>query len=59
MRARLAPLRPDERRGAAYAEARRIADEDVSTCAAIGEHGAMLIRDAWNHAWANASPSTC
>ncbi len=48
MRARLAPLKPGERRVAAYAEASRIADEDVATCAAIGEHGATLIRDAWD-----------
>jgi methylthioribose-1-phosphate isomerase len=47
MRARLAPLKPVERRAAAYAEAARIADEDVETCASIGEHGAALIRDAW------------
>ncbi|MGI3900258.1 MAG: S-methyl-5-thioribose-1-phosphate isomerase [Janthinobacterium lividum] len=48
MRARLAPLKPGERRVAAYAEASRIVDEDVATCAAIGEHGATLIRDAWD-----------
>ena len=32
-------------RDAAYAEAARIADEDVATCEAIGEHGAALIRE--------------
>jgi methylthioribose-1-phosphate isomerase len=33
-----------ERIAAAYAEAARIADEDVETCAAIGENGLELIR---------------
>ncbi len=47
MRARLAPLKPADRRAAAYAQAARIADEDVATCDAIGRHGAGLIRDAW------------
>ncbi|MGJ0506987.1 MAG: S-methyl-5-thioribose-1-phosphate isomerase [Methylocystis sp.] len=35
-----------ERAALAYAEAGRIADEDVACCAAIGEHGAALIRAA-------------
>ncbi|TNC09264.1 S-methyl-5-thioribose-1-phosphate isomerase [Methylobacterium terricola] len=39
----LQPLRPSEREAAAFAEAARIADEDVASCRAIGEHGAALI----------------
>ncbi len=50
MRARLAALKPAERRAAAYGEAARIADEDVATCAALGQHGAALIRAAWERA---------
>ena len=50
MRARLAPLRPAERREAAYAEAARVAEEDVATCARLGQHGAALIRSAWERA---------
>ena len=42
----LRPLRPDERRAAAYAEAAAICDEDVAACRAIGEHGLALIRAA-------------
>ena len=49
LRARLIRLRPDERRIAAYRAAAAVADEDVATCAAIGEHGAALIADAWTH----------
>jgi methylthioribose-1-phosphate isomerase len=37
---------PAERAALAYAEAGRIADEDVACCAAIGDHGAALIRAA-------------
>lgn len=38
---------PESRRAAlAYAEAGRIAEEDVACCAAIGDHGAALIRAA-------------
>ncbi len=48
MRARLGALRPAERRDAAYAEAARVADEDVETCADLGRHGAALIRDQWD-----------
>ncbi|WP_237481592.1 S-methyl-5-thioribose-1-phosphate isomerase [Lichenibacterium dinghuense] len=47
MRERLTPLKPGERRAAAYAEAARVADEDADTCARLGEHGAALIADAW------------
>ena len=50
VRARLMPLRAAERRVAAYAEAAAIADEDVATCAAIGEHGSRLIAEAWARA---------
>ena len=50
MRARLADLAPAARREAAYAEAADIAEADVATCAAIGEHGAALIRAAWDRA---------
>ena len=47
MRARLAALPAAERRAAASAEAALVAEEDVATCAAIGEHGAALIRAAF------------
>ena len=47
MRRRLTPLPPAERAAAAFAEAAVIADEDAEACAALGEHGAALIRDAW------------
>jgi methylthioribose-1-phosphate isomerase len=40
----LAPLPVEARAEAAFAEARRVADEDVETCRRIGEHGAELIR---------------
>jgi methylthioribose-1-phosphate isomerase len=43
MLARLRPLRAADRKLAAYAEARAIADEDVATCDAIGTHGLPLI----------------
>ncbi|GAA4248461.1 S-methyl-5-thioribose-1-phosphate isomerase [Azospirillum formosense] len=46
MRARLAPLPPAARAGAAYAEAAAVCDEDVAINRAIGEHGAALIREA-------------
>jgi methylthioribose-1-phosphate isomerase len=36
----------DERAALAYAEAGRIAEEDIACCAAIGDHGAALIRAA-------------
>jgi methylthioribose-1-phosphate isomerase len=47
VRARLARLKPAERREAASAEAARIADEDVATCERLGDHGAALIAEAW------------
>ncbi len=43
---RLGPLPEAERRGAAYAEAALMADEDVAVCEAIGVHGARLIERA-------------
>ena len=46
MRRLLAPLPPSERRDAGYAEAARIADEDVAINRAIGEHGVALIEAA-------------
>lgn len=46
MRAVLTPLPEAQRAAAAYAEAARLADEDVAICRAIGEHGAALIEAA-------------
>jgi len=46
MRARLLATPVAERHAVACAEATRIADEDVATCAAIGDHGAKLIQAA-------------
>ncbi len=39
----LAGARPADRRALAYAEARRMADEDVAACAAIGRHGLSIV----------------
>jgi methylthioribose-1-phosphate isomerase len=44
----LQPLPGAQRVAAAYAEAARVCDEDVEACAAIGRHGAALIRQAWD-----------
>jgi methylthioribose-1-phosphate isomerase len=44
MQARLLPLPPAERGGAAWREAEAIADEDVAQNRAIGEHGLALLR---------------
>ena len=33
---------------AAYGKAADISDDDVATCAAIGDHGLSLIREAWD-----------
>jgi methylthioribose-1-phosphate isomerase len=42
---------PAERRpAAAYRRAAELADDDVATCSAIGDHGLPLIRDAWERA---------
>ena len=46
MRRRLDPLPPGQRADAAYGEAAAVADEDVSVCEAIGEHGRALIEAA-------------
>ena len=43
----LAPLPEAERSATAYAKAAQICDEDVDTCAAIGDHGRDLIAQAW------------
>jgi methylthioribose-1-phosphate isomerase len=40
-------LAPSERAAAAYREALRIADEDAENCSLLGEHGLVLLRDAW------------
>jgi len=45
VRARLRPLPLSERAAAAYAEAARIADEDVAINRAIGRNGLKIIRD--------------
>jgi methylthioribose-1-phosphate isomerase len=37
-----------DRANAAYREALAIADEDVENCSRLGEHGLLLLRDAWN-----------
>ena len=47
MLARLLPLPEAERRPAAYAEAARIADEDVAVNEAIGRHGLGLLETIW------------
>jgi methylthioribose-1-phosphate isomerase len=44
VRKRLSPLAPDARAAAAYAEAKRIADEDVEINRAIGAHGLKILR---------------
>lgn len=43
----LALLPPAQRLEASYAEAARIADEDVEICSRIGDFGLPLIRDLW------------
>ena len=45
MESRLRGRSPDERSAFAFAEAGRIAEEDVECCRAIGEHGASIIRE--------------
>src|SRR6202044_3647456 len=44
VREHLAPLAPQARAAAAYAEAKRIADEDVEINRAIGAHGLEILR---------------
>ena len=46
LRRRLLPLEAAERQAAAYAEAGRVANEDVAVCESIGEHGLQLIQTA-------------
>ncbi|MDO1559014.1 S-methyl-5-thioribose-1-phosphate isomerase [Brevundimonas sp. 2R-24] len=43
----LRPLAPAERVERAYAEASRIAEDDVESCAAIGRHGADILEKLW------------
>jgi methylthioribose-1-phosphate isomerase len=44
------PLAPSDRAEAAYCRAAEICDEDVEICRSIGEHGLVLIREAWEKA---------
>jgi methylthioribose-1-phosphate isomerase len=46
----LRPLEPGARAAAAYMRAAAICDDDVAVSRAIGEHGAALIRAAWERA---------
>jgi len=48
MRETLLMLHPKERAAAAFRVAKKICDEDVLNCSAIGEHGRALIERAWN-----------
>jgi methylthioribose-1-phosphate isomerase len=41
-------LSPSERTDAAYREALSIADEDAENCSLLGEHGLLLLREAWS-----------
>ena len=45
VRARVLPLPPEQRAGAARAEAAVIAEEDVAMCEAIGDHGLHLLQE--------------
>ena len=45
MRGAIAPLAPEAREEAAYAEAAAICDEDVALCRSIGEHGLPVIAE--------------
>jgi methylthioribose-1-phosphate isomerase len=47
VRAVLKPAPETQRRDLAFAEAARIADEDVEVCSRIGDFGLDLIRDSW------------
>jgi methylthioribose-1-phosphate isomerase len=47
MKRMLSPLAPAARAPFAYAEAARLADEDVAICSSIGDHGAKLFRTIW------------
>ena len=46
MRSALEPTPPAERSDRAYTRASELADQDVATCRAIGEHGLTLIQQA-------------
>jgi methylthioribose-1-phosphate isomerase len=50
MRQVLSNLPPERRLAAAYRRAGELADDDVATCSAIGDHGLPLIREAWERA---------
>ncbi|MGH6959818.1 MAG: S-methyl-5-thioribose-1-phosphate isomerase [Dongiaceae bacterium] len=50
MRQVLTNLPPERRLAAGYRRAAELADDDVATCAAIGDHGLPLIREAWERA---------
>jgi methylthioribose-1-phosphate isomerase len=50
MREHLRNLPPDRRVAAAYRRAGELAEADVATCSAIGDHGLPLIRAAWEEA---------
>ncbi len=47
VRSTLLEVSPAARAALAYELAAKIADEDVAACAAIGEHGARLLRAEW------------
>ena len=48
MKTAVGTLTVGNRLDAAYAKAADISDDDVATCAAIGDHGLSLIREAWD-----------
>jgi len=48
MRAALAPLAPADREARAWQRAAELAEDDVSTCHAIGEHGVRLLEEAFD-----------
>jgi methylthioribose-1-phosphate isomerase len=50
MRQVLGNLPPERRLAAAYRRAAELADDDVATCSAIGDHGLPLIHEAWERA---------
>ncbi|MBH63882.1 MAG: S-methyl-5-thioribose-1-phosphate isomerase [Alphaproteobacteria bacterium] len=47
MKAAVSVVPEGERLDVAYTKASEISDDDVATCAAIGDHGLGLIRDVW------------
>lgn len=49
MRKTLSPLKPEKRKEAAYRRAAEICDQDVEICSAIGEHGLVIIKEAWKN----------